>query len=119
MRSTENLHHPQNKVLLEAVVRYVCSRHQLNYADFEQAQTDQMTLDVTLKFKGVNLPGKFQTPFEEIKRLLDDPFRGPVIRAAVPEFAKPVERILMLMQQMHNPYTIRVKRSEIDNLIRN
>jgi len=114
---TSDLSHPSNKPLLELVLSHVCRKHGLNKIDFKSTSTTADG-DVTFYFKGLALPAKFEVPVDQMKRLLADSFRGPVIRSAVPDFSAAAQRMLMLLEQMQNPYSIRISRSEINNLIR-
>ena len=114
---SSDLDHPSNKTLLDLVLRKVCLKHGLSKEDYLDSYRDNERDQVVLKFKGVKLPPKFGQPIDVMKTMLDDPVRGPIIRAAVPDFSKAAERMIFLLGQMHNEYLIRVAMDEVRNLV--
>ncbi len=71
----------EEKLLQYALKRYPVTRDR--YKGMHRSKND---LSVTLMFKPMKFPPALTAKVFDLQKLMDDPLRGPVLRAAVPDF---------------------------------
>jgi len=77
-----------SKARFENILHVVCVQNGLNRADLLQAEEDMVTGYVKLAFRPPKHSPEVMQAALDIHNIASDVFRGEVVRAAVPEFAR-------------------------------
>lgn len=75
--------------------------------------------DVVFDFSPAKLvlPAELRMHLDNVGKKLHDPFRGPVIQAAVPELHKDLEALLVAFEKLDKPYRVATTLSAIRQLL--
>lgn len=119
--------HPLGFLLVEGVqqaafTRELCSQMKIPIGLFEKYELvdDVFAREQTVHahFKAADLPPAFMQSVARVHQLLNDEFRGGIIRAAVPEMSAMLDEMFSRLSSVREPRRVRLTLMHIQSILR-
>ncbi len=103
----------QSQGLETYVIDEICTRYHVDRAQYVAYRQEASDGSYSFHFKAIEPQKAIDHEMKNVRSMLDDPFRGPVIEAAVPELLRTLKRLLAEYELVHSPTLIKVPEREI------